>query len=249
MFRMWRRLAQQTKGSPAIIHGFDLINEPYNVAPGVSLNALYRDLVREIRNIDPNRSVILDFYNQHYHDSDRVPGLFKPQLPTYYDSRDLGTRGNTNLAGRIYYSTHFYWPGDYTHQGISFRTGDGSIKSLPAGQRWPDAARESNRTPWTRAGLEKRLVGVRRFADRVGYWRMFIGEYSASACPACGWETRDSLTGQRPANGGDTWLYHTANYFDRQGWSWTYHSLNGANFWDAATPRWRWNHIRYLLSQ
>ena len=244
---LWRRIGWRTRGYGDTVHAFDLINEPYAVPPGGALNALYRRLVRAVRHVDPDRSVILDFYPQHYHDV--VSDTHRPQPPRYYDAGDAGRDGNARGRGRIYYSTHLYWPLDYTHQGISIPRGDGSVREAPAGQRWPDPDRRTNDTPWTAEGIARRLVGVTRFADTHGNWRMFVGEFSSSACADCAWDTRAPNAGELPANGGDVWLDDVVSLMNDRGWSWTYHSLNGAAFWDAAVPERRRLHLRALLGR
>ncbi len=248
LLKLWRTIAWQSVGYGDAIYAFDLINEPYDVPAGANLNAIYRRLVRTIRNIDPDRTLILDFHNQSYYDV--VEDTRQPLNPRFYDPGDKGVDGNAKGTGRLLYSTHFYWPLDYTHQGIRITKGDGSVKDRIANRRWPsDEVSEREGLPFNKSSLEKRLTGVKRFAQAHGNWRMFIGEFSTSACPDCGWDTSASTTAGLTVRGGDQWLSDVVSIFRREQWSWAYHSLNGADFWEATKPAARLAHVSRLLRQ
>ena len=239
LVRLWTELAREFRGDDTVL-AFDLVNEPYDPPPDAPLNALYRRLVRAVAAEDPERDVILDFHHTHYWlgPGDGADG-HRPREPGWY--------APPGGADRVRYSTHVYWPLDYTHQGIAIRRADGSVVERGAGRRWEDPDSTTNGRPWTLDGLSRRLAGVIGFAEEHGHERMFVGEFSASACEGCGWEADGGW--EEPAGGGALWLTHATALFDRHGWDWAYHSLNGASYWSASLPPRRWGHLEYLFAR
>ena len=252
LLALWRRIAREGERHGDVIAGYDLVNEPFGIPddPKYDLNWIYRRLIEEVRAIDPTVDFYLEFHAQHFWDVSADPAYIAKG--TDYIARGPDHYGGDLPGSRILYSPHLYWPLEYTHQGVY-------PDRMPAGQTWPDPSRFDVRgdgtpdpkRPWTEAGMREYLKGVIRFAERedVGHDRIYVGEFSTSFCPECGWDANlaDATPGRAARNGADDWLASAVRIFDEYGWDWTYHAANGSDLWNAHVPARREEQLRYLL--
>ncbi len=124
---VWRRIATRYKGQSDVIWGFDLLNEPDDrtvTEAGVDWQTLARRAARAVREIDPERTLIVE--------------------PATWGSAE-GFLGFEPLdLPNVVYSFHMYSPFHYTHQGV-----DGPAPALANpgevdGQQWGKAALEKS---------------------------------------------------------------------------------------------------------
>lgn len=133
----WRKIATRFRGRPEIF-GFDLVNEPQQLAPalpGCDYWSLQSRAAEAIRAIDPETPVIVE---SNCYDSPATFDYLKPLALT-----------------NIIYQVHMYIPGAFTHQGVSGRTWTRA--------KYPDAEKG-----WDRAFLRRALRPVRDFQRRHG---------------------------------------------------------------------------------
>ena len=98
---IWENIAQRFKDVPGI-WGFDLMNEPAddNVAEGLdSWQKLVERTAWAIRNIDPNRTLIIE--------------------PNHWGNPDAFVAFHPLAMDNIVYSPHFYYPHQFTHQALN----------------------------------------------------------------------------------------------------------------------------------
>lgn len=148
---IWRSVAVQYKGNPAIV-GFDLLNEP--VVPK-NLSTSGRDVWREwalawaysIREVDPGRTLV-----------------FEPTpwaLPeNFYNLKPLPLKN-------VVYSFHLYAPHEITHQGI---------QNYPLGVSYPGHVWALG-PRWDRARLNETTRYIREFSRRFKV-PIYVGEFS-----------------------------------------------------------------------
>jgi len=114
---------------------------------------------------------------------------------------------------KVVYSFHHYLPHTYTHQGIgSYKSAEymgnaypGVLRGFPTD--WPKM--------WDRRELESSMEAAATFA-RKNNAIMWVGEFSAI----------------RWAPGAAQWTRDSIDIFEKNGWSWCYHSYRGWNGWN-----------------
>jgi endoglucanase len=143
---IWRRFATAVKGHPAL-YGYDLINEPQQLGlpQAVDYLRLQYEAAQAVRAIDPDTPIIIES-----NEWDSAPAFsYLSPIPM----RD------------VIYQAHMYFPGEYTHQGVSSRE---------IGLKYPDPERG-----WNKEALRRHLQPVRDFQLKHGA-RILLGEFSAA---------------------------------------------------------------------
>ena len=133
----WRKIATRFRGRPEIF-GFDLVNEPQQLAPalpGCDYWSLQSRAAEAIRAIDPETPVIVE---SNCYDGPATFSYLKPLALT-----------------NIIYQVHMYVPHAFTHQGVGSPTWTRT--------KYPDAAKG-----WNRDFLRRTLKPVRDFQARHG---------------------------------------------------------------------------------
>ncbi len=213
--RVWRDIATRLKPHGDTIWGYDLYNEPLDrdqlpYAPK-EWRPLAIKLLRAIREIDPLVWIIFE-----PGPGGGAGGLKEMDLLPDY---------------RVIYSTHFYSPAEFTHQGIHNITGTDLAKAHEQmGVRYPGLIKVNGREiQYDQAELERRLGAVDSFLAKypVPY---FIGEFSA-ICWA-------------PEGSGEAWLRDVIDLFEKRGWSWTYHAFAEWQGWSLEYEGCTWENDR-----
>lgn len=115
---------------------------------------------------------------------------------------------------RVIYSTHFYTPGEFTHQGILNIAGTDLAKAMEKiNIRYPG---EINGKQYDKAALDASLKTVDEFVARypVPY---YIGEFS--------------VVRWAPEGSGEQYLRDVMELFEQRGWSWSYHAFREFQGW------------------
>jgi hypothetical protein len=192
----WTALATSLAGKPGVL--FDLLNEPHGITadeinnnhavPKAVWNTLHARTLGAIRQVDPNRWVIVE--------------------PVWGDPSnfvDLQTNGDSKTI----YSFHYYGPHYFTHQGVTGWPAAGTV-------HYPGVTQDvSGQMPkaWGKAEIVADMKPAADFA-RVNAVRVMLGELGSSrAAPAsdrASW-TADVLSVAESA--GHDWVY-----FQYDGW-------------------------------
>jgi endoglucanase len=127
----WRFIAERSKGIDNEHLSFNLFNEPKWSLAEYKVNNVYNRLIREIRSISPNSTIVID----GTHNGSQVPLGFMHF-------------GKENCI----YSCRGYQPGSLTHYPISWAIGN--LKEPP---KWPGALQISggNAIVWNRAKIDE----------------------------------------------------------------------------------------------
>ena len=117
----WRRIARRLKDCSEV-YGYDILNEPaVNLA---TWDALFLDVTREIRKIDPATPVITEFCHRYF------------------------------AGENVIYSPHFYSPHSYTHAGVVDAGGvRWSYPGYINGVYWDVEQMRVDLEPWIRFSL------------------------------------------------------------------------------------------------
>jgi endoglucanase len=97
---IWRQVAAHYAAAPSNV-AFELLNEPFNVATTALMNGVYAEAIRQIRQTNPNRTIIVGPGN--YNSLDEVSNLVLPA-------------NDQNLMVAV----HCYDPYYFTHQGAEW---------------------------------------------------------------------------------------------------------------------------------
>ncbi len=196
--RLWTALAERLKPYRETIWGYDLYNEPLdrNQLPNApkEWRPLAIKLLKAIRAIDPEVWIIYE----------PGPGGGSFGLNNMYPLPDY----------RVIYSTHFYTPGEFTHQGILNIAGTDLAKAMEKiNIRYPG---EINGKQYDKAALDASLKTVDEFVARypVPY---YIGEFS--------------VVRWAPEGSGEQYLRDVMELFEQRGWSWSYHAFREFQGW------------------
>ena len=186
---LWTSVARRF-GHRRHLLAYDLMNEPqFKRGDDRWQRIVLPELIKKIREIDKETYVIIE------------PGPWG--LPNGF--RYLKPVNDT----KVVYSFHFYFPHNYTHQGV---------RNRPKGLKYPGMLRHfdtSRRLYWGRDQLKKGVEVAREFQKKYGV-RMFVGEFSVI----------------RWAPGAARWLEDAISIFEEYGWDWCYHSYGGWNGWN-----------------
>ncbi len=196
--KVWRDLATRLKPYSDTIWGYDLYNEPLdrNQLPAApkEWRPLALKLLKAIREIDPEVWIIFE----------PGPGGGSGGLRGMYPLPDY----------RVIYSTHFYTPHEFTHQGILNIAGTDLARALEKiNVKYPG---EINGRMYDKAALERSLKEVDDFLAKypVPY---YIGEFS--------------VVRWAPEGSGEQYLKDVIELFEERNWSWSYHAFREFHGW------------------
>jgi len=194
----WRAVATRLKPYGDVIWGYDLLNEPLdrNQLPHAprEWRPLAVKILKAIREIDPDVWII------------------------YEPGPGGGTAGLRNLRPlpdyKVIYSTHFYDPGAFTHQGIHNIAGTDRLKvEEKINVRYPGVI---DGVYYDKGKLAESLKIIDDFQARYPVpW--FIGEFS--------------VVRWAPAGSGEQFLRDALELFEERKWSWTYHAFREHHCW------------------
>jgi aryl-phospho-beta-D-glucosidase BglC (GH1 family) len=194
----WQTAATRFKSHGDTIWGYDLYNEPLdrNQLPHAprEWRPLAEKIIKAIREIDATAWVIYE----------PGPGGGAGGL------RDLQPLPDYNVI----YSTHFYEPGEFTHQGIKDITGTDLQKAMEKlNVAYPG---KINGVHFDKAKLASYFKLIDDFRERVpAPW--YIGEFS--------------VVRWAPAGSGERYLRDVLELFEERNWSWSYHAFREFNGW------------------
>lgn len=195
---VWQKIVTRLLPYKESIWGYDLLNEPLDRTQLPKAPHQWRPLaikiIRAIRKVDPDTWIIYE----------TGPGsLFN------------GFKGLEPLPDKhIIYGAHFYYPQNFTHQGVS------DIK----GTDLAEAMKQVNiHYPSVIEGYlwnKERLAGFLKYADEFQERckvPIYVGEFSVIR-----WAPEDASL---------NWLRDVVNLFESRGWSWTYHAFREFHGW------------------
>ncbi len=189
---MWKHIASRLKDIP-VIWGYDLLNEPSNGGQKPVFNYLATQYAAAaaIREIDPETPIIVEA------DEWANPNGFGYLLPLPLKN--------------VFYSFHFYMPGEYTHQG----TQASQLKAIREGKmlKYPG---EISGVFVDKKVLRGAMEPIVSFQKKYGA-KIFCGEFSVI----------------RWAPGADQWLEDVLSLFEEQDWSYTYHAFREWDGWSV----------------
>lgn len=210
----WRRLAQRLAPMREDILGYDLINEPLDrsVAPRAPVE--WRELA--IRTIAAIRE----------HDRDTWV-IFEPgpggTFAGFFDLEPLPD-------ARVMYSAHYYFPHQFTHQGIHNVKGTELTKALTmVGIPYPLAVGALGGDTWE--------LAFHRLPDLAVFDRAAIARIAA---PALAFQARHrvpfylgefSVVRWAPHDDALRYLREVIGFCEEHGWSWSYHGFREFNGW------------------
>ncbi len=171
LIEVWKRIANRyaTKKKPEIM--YELINEISDASQGYLWNRLYKDIIKEIRNIDKNHYILVGSNDQN----------------SVFELKSLDLVSDD----KIVYNFHFYEPQIFTHQKAHFSedmmkynhtvhypdTIDNFADFLCENPNYLDKYRwfalEKN---INKELLERVLVGAKTFCQYSGY-NLYCGEF------------------------------------------------------------------------
>ncbi|MHB1156724.1 MAG: glycoside hydrolase family 5 protein [Phycisphaerales bacterium] len=209
--RIWKDIAQRLKPYHGAIYGYDIFNEPVDIAqpgPPRQWRPIALNIIQTIRAVDPDVWIIYE------------PGPW---------NEPAGYEHLTPIPDpKIIYSVHFYEPTEFTHQGVF------DIKDAPMTEV---AGRINMRYPgmiagqlWDKDRLAARLKPVDDFQAKWGV-PIYVGEFSAIRWAPDGSAARwlkdvSDLFNQRRWS----WCYHA--YREWNGWSLEHDNT----FWREGMP-------------
>jgi hypothetical protein len=196
--RFWTDVARRLKPRAGHIWGYDLYNEPLDRSqlpwPPREWWPLAAKIIQAVREIDRDVWFIYE------------PGP---------GGMSRGFQGLEPLPDtRVIYSVHDYYPGAFTHQGISNvggfdQTDVGRIRKV----NYPPVSEGAtlDRTEWRR-----RIAPVVEFRKK---WRvpLYVGEFSVIR-----WAPKEDAV---------RWLKEAVACYEEFGWSWTYHAFREFHGW------------------
>ena len=214
---LWREIARRYRGEGDNLV-FELMNEIVD-AHGNAWNGIARKAIEGIREIDPNRHILLG--GSHYNSA---AGLDALEL---WDDK------------RILYNFHFYEPFLFTHQRAQWTP----LRDLDVSQRYPGKIEGADKlkarfggnrsahfksvnadTVFDRVFLENALAPAAAFARRTGR-ELYCGEYGAIDLADLGSRIN--------------WLMDVNDLFEENGFGracWTYKGMNFASVDDRGEP-------------
>lgn len=211
--RVWREIAKRFLPYRDVIWGYDLLNEPLDRTqlPGVAKQwrPIAEKIIAAIREIDRETWII-----------------FEPGPGSLFN----GFRGLEPFADpRIIYSAHFYYPQEFTHQGVENIEGTDLAKAMEEiNLEYPST---EGRYTWNKERFERILRSADEFEAR---WKVpiYVGEFSVIR-----WAPKESAL---------RWLKDVIDLFEEREWSWSYHAFrefqgwsleHDENYWQRSMPR------------
>ena len=190
----WKHIATRLKDCP-IIWGYDLVNEPSNGGQKPKFNYLATQYAAAcaIREVDDETPVIVEA------DEWANPNSFGYLVPLPLKN--------------VFYTFHFYMPGEYTHQGAQAA----QLEDIRAGKvkmlKYPG---EISGVYVDKDVLRGAMAPIADFQKKYGA-RIFCGEFSVI----------------RWAPGADQWLADVLSLFEEYGWDYTYHAFREWDGWSV----------------
>ncbi len=191
---LWDTLAQTYKNK-TIVWAYDIANEPWEDSPTTNWQdnvLLWNDLVevvaKKIRISDVTKPILI---SSIWGNADH----FKVLKPIDFS------------IPNILYTTHFYEPILFTHQGLPGNTQTTSV--------YPDTVAVKK---WDKAALKAALNPVKAFQDTYRV-PILIGEFSAVR-----WA---------PNNSASTYMKDCIDLFEEYNWDWIYHAFRESGAWDV----------------
>ncbi|PAW78157.1 MAG: hypothetical protein B9S32_08155 [Verrucomicrobia bacterium Tous-C9LFEB] len=204
----WEQMAQRFKDHPAL-WAYDLINEPVQTRPSPAgaddWLALQVKTAKAIRKIDAKTPIMIE-----------VDAWDSPESFRWLKPIDVPN---------IIYQAHMYWPGAFTHQGVSTDQGVAKDKNVENSLTYPGIV-DGKMTD--KEALRRYLAPVREFQLTYNV-PIYIGEFSAV----------------RWAPGAAQYLDDCISIFEEYGWDWSYHAFREWPGWSvehADLPRDKKNH-------
>jgi endoglucanase len=109
-FSLWRQIARHYARSPDGV-AFELLNEPKDAATTLVMNPVYAEVIRQIRETNPRRTIFLGPGN--WNQVSELPNLLLPDA-------------DQNLVVTL----HCYDPFRFTHQGAAWTGSDTTLKGI-----------------------------------------------------------------------------------------------------------------------
>lgn len=189
LIALWTHIAENFGSHPNLI-GYDILNEP-NTDNEVAyyMETVLPQVISAIREKDTNTFVIVEPAKF------ATPNCFVNLKPIEDD--------------KAVYSLHFYWPHQYTHQGIGDYTKSYSYPSTMASMP------SDSELYWDKAQLKNSLAAVKQFQETYDV-NIFVGEFGVV----------------RNADNNAQWVADTISIWEEYGWDWCYHSYGGYNGWN-----------------
>jgi aryl-phospho-beta-D-glucosidase BglC (GH1 family) len=196
--KIWRDVAVKLLPYRDTIWAYDIYNEPLDrdqmpYAPR-QWRSIAKAIVQAIRQVDTQSWVVYEC----------GPG-----------GLEWGFAGLKPLPDeRVIYSSHFYSPHEFTHQGVHHIEGTDLAQAMKEiNVRYPSTV---NGLYWDQKQIEKNLDVVRQFQDKYQV-PILIGEFSVIR-----WA---------PPKDAEYYLSDLIDIFERHGWSWVYHGFREFNGW------------------
>lgn len=196
--RMWRDVAERLLPYHDVIWGYDMVNEPLDrhqlPNPPREWRPLAISIMQAIRSVDQRTWLIYEV----------GPG-------TYFS----GFQNLTPLPDpRVIYSAHFYYPLDFTHQGIVTLKGTPLAEAIKSVNFHYPGVGESGY--YDKSKLESLLEPADAF-QRKWHVPIYVGEFSVVR-----WAPKADAV---------RWLQDVVDIMEERGWSWTYHAFRESNLW------------------
>ena len=206
--KVWTEIATRLLPYKDVIWGYDLLNEPLDRTqlPGVAKQwrPLAIKIVEAIRKVDPDTWII-----------------FEPGPGSLFS----GFRGLEPLPdSRIIYSAHFYYPQEYTHQGVRNIAGTDLARAMEKiNLQYPSENERGSR--WDKQHFEEIIRSADEFQAK---WSVpiYVGEFSVIR-----WAPKESAL---------RWLEDVIGLFEERGWSWSYHAFREFHGWSLEHDEQYW---------
>ncbi len=205
--KFWEEIAKRLLPYKNALWGYDILNEPLDRSQLPAVTRQWRPLaikiIQAIRKVDQDTWII-----------------FEPGPGSLFS----GFKGLTPLPDiHIIYSAHFYYPQDFTHQGVFLAAGTTYEQALE--QINIEYPGNVNNVPWNKQRLESVLAEAEQFQAR---WKVpvYVGEFSVVR-----WAPKESS---------EQWLQDVIDLFEERHWSWCYHAFREWHGWSLENDEQFW---------
>ncbi len=208
--RIWQDIVRKLQPHKDVVWAYDLYNEPLDWSQMPYAPRQWREVakaaVKAIREVDADSWLVYEC----------GPG-----------GMEWGFNGLKPLPDtHIVYSTHFYSPHEFTHQGIHNITGtDLAEAKTKLNVHYPSTV---NGLLWDKAQIEHNLAIVARFQEQYRV-PILLGEFS--------------VVRWAPKEDGERYLTDLVDIFEGHGWSWIYHAFREFDGWSFEYGNEFYNHF------